>query len=95
LNVIIYIYNAFFSDVYLLDYTKQPKIKTITIKDFIDYKFNEGKTQRDELNYIDTFKVGLIMYLLIIKKLKFYWFVFNQNEVLLKLFEYRTRFEEM
>jgi hypothetical protein len=49
-------YNAFLSDVYLLDYKKEPKIKTITIKDFNNYKFNEGKTERNELNYINTFK---------------------------------------
>ena len=36
-------YNAFMSDVYLLDYKTVPKIKTISIKDFKDYKFNESK----------------------------------------------------
>ena len=49
-------YNAFLSNVYLLDYKTVPKIKTITIKDFYNYKFNEGKTERNELNYIKTLK---------------------------------------
>jgi hypothetical protein len=33
------------------------QITTITIKDFDNYKFNEGKTQRNELNYINTFNI--------------------------------------
>ena len=37
-------YNAFLSDVYLLHFKKQPKINTITIKDFYNYKFQDGKT---------------------------------------------------
>ena len=84
-------YNAFLSDVYLLDYTKQPKIKTITIKDFNDYKFNEGKTERNELNYINTFKSWINNIFNDHKKdINFNWFVLNQNEVFLKLFEYRN-----
>jgi len=85
------IYNAFLSDVYLLDYNKQPKIKTITIKDFNDYKFNEGKTERNELNYINTFK-SWINNIFIDRKtdLNFNWFILNQNETLFKLFEYRN-----
>ena len=79
------------SDVYLLDYTKQPKIKTITIKDFNDYKFNEGKTERNELNYINTFKSWINNIFIDHKKdINFNWFVLNQNEVFLKLFEYRN-----
>jgi hypothetical protein len=85
------IYNGFLSDVYLLDYNKQPKIKTITIKDFNDYKFNEGKTERNELNYINTFKSWINNIFIDHKKdLNFNWFVLNQNEVLFKLFEYRN-----
>jgi hypothetical protein len=84
-------YNAFLSGVYLLDYKTVPKIKTITIKDFKDYKFNEGKTQRNELNYINTFKSWINNIFTDHKKdLNFNWFVLNQNEVLLKLFEYRN-----
>jgi hypothetical protein len=41
---------------YLLDYKTVPKIKIITIKDLYNYEFNEGKTERNELNCIDTFK---------------------------------------
>ena len=79
-------YNGFLSNVYLLDYNKQPKIKTITIKDFNDYKFNEGKTQRNELNYINTFKSWVNNIFTDHKKdLNFNWFVLNQNEVLFKL----------
>ena len=85
------IYNGFLSDVNLLDYNKQPKIKTITIKDFNDYKFNEGKTERNELNYINTFKSWINNIFIDHKKdLNFNWFVLNQNEVLFKLFEYRN-----
>ena len=84
-------YNAFMSDVYLLDYKKEPKIKTITIKDFNDYKFNEGKTQRNELNYINTFKSWVNNIFIDHKKdINFNWFVLNQNEVFFKLFEYRN-----
>jgi hypothetical protein len=43
---------VFLSDVYLLAYNKQPKIETITMNDFNDYKFSEGKTHRNEINYI-------------------------------------------
>jgi len=85
------IYNAFMSDVYLLDYTKQPKIKTITIKDFNDYKFNAGKTERNELNYINTFKSWINNIFIDHKKdINFNWFILNQNEILFKLFEYRN-----
>jgi len=85
------LYNAFLSDVYLLDYTKQPKMKTITIKDFNNYKFNEGKTERNELNYINTFKSWINNIFIDHKRdLNFNWFVLNQNEVFLKLFEYRN-----
>ena len=84
-------YNAFMSDVYLLDYKKEPKIKTITIKDFNNYKFNEGKTERNELNYINTFKSWINNIFTEHKKdLNFNWFVLNQNEVFFKLFEYRN-----
>ena len=84
-------YNGFLSNVYLLDYNKQPKIKTITIKDFNDFKFNKGKTQRNELNYINTFKAWINKIFTDHKKdLNFNWFVLNQNEVLFKLFEYRN-----
>ena len=84
-------YNAFMSDVYLLDYKTVPKIKTITIKDFKDYKFNESKTQRSELNYINTFKSWINnIFTEHNKDINFNWFVLNQNEVLFKLFEYRN-----
>ena len=84
-------YNAFLSNVYLLDYKTVPKIKTITIKDFYNYKFNEGKTERNELNYINTFKSWINnIFTDRQKEINFNWFVLNQNEVLLKLFEYRN-----
>ena len=74
-----------------MDYNKQPKIKTITIKEFNDFKFNKGKTQRNELNYINTFKAWINKNFTDHKKdLNFNWFVLNQNEVLFKLFEYRN-----
>ena len=79
------------SDVYLLDYKTAPKIKTISIKDFKDYKFNESKTQRNELNYINTFKSWINnIFTEHNKDINFNWFVLNQNEVLFKLFEYRN-----
>ena len=84
-------YNGFMSDVYLLDYKTAPKIKTISIKDFKDYKFNESKTQRNELNYINTFKSWINnIFTEHNKDINFNWFVLNQNEVLFKLFEYRN-----
>ena len=85
-------YNGFLSNVYLLDYKTVPKIKTITIKDFYNYKFNEGKTQRNELNYINTFKSWINnIFSNHNKDLNFNWFVLNQNEVLFDLFEYRNK----
>ena len=85
-------YNGFLSNVYLLDYKTVPKIKTITIKDFYNYKFNEGKTQRNELNYINTFKSWINnIFTNHNKDLNFNWFVLNQNEVLFDLFEYRNK----
>ena len=79
-------YNGFMSDVYLLDYKTAPKIKTISIKDFKDYKFNESKTQRNELNYINTFKSWINnIFTEHNKDLNFNWFVLSQNEVFLKL----------
>lgn len=84
-------YNGFLSNVYLLDYKTTPKIKTITIKDFYNYKFNNGKTTRNELNYINTFKSWINNIFIEHKKdINFNWFVLNQNEVFLKLFEYRN-----
>jgi len=84
-------YNAFLSDVYLLDFKKQPKINTITIKDFYDYKFQDGKTTRNELNYINTFKSWINNIFTDHKKdLNFNYFVLNQNEILYKLIEYRN-----
>ena len=83
--------NAFLCNVYLLDYKTIPKTKTITIKDFYNYKFNEGKTQRNELNSINTFKSWINnVFTDRQKELYFNWFVLNQNEVLYKLFEYRN-----
>ena len=73
-------YNAFMSDVYLLDYKTVPKIKTITIKDFKDYKFKDGKSERNELNYINTFKSWINNIFIDHKKdINFNWFVLNQN----------------
>jgi len=84
-------YNAFLSDVYLLDYKKQPTIKTITIKDFYNYKYQDGNTPRTELNYINTFKSWINNIFTDHKKdLNFNYFIMNQNEVLFKLFEYRN-----
>ena len=84
-------YTAFLSDVYLLDFKKQPKINTITIKDFYDYKFQDGKTTRNELNYINTFKSWINNIFTDHKKdLNFNYFVLNQNEILFKLIEYRN-----
>jgi hypothetical protein len=66
-------------------------MKTITIKDFKDYKFNESKTQRNELNYINTFKSWTNnIFTEHNKDLNFNWFLLSQNEVFLKLFEYRN-----
>jgi hypothetical protein len=67
------------------------QITTITIKDFDNYKFNEGKTQRNELNHINTFKSWINnVFTYHQKELNFNWFVLNQNEVLYKLFEHRN-----
>ena len=82
-------YNAFTSDVYLLDFKKQPKLNVITIKDFYNYKFQDGKTTRNELNYINTFKSWINnIFTDHNKDLNFNYFVLNQNEVLFKLIEY-------
>ena len=84
-------YNAFLSDVYLLDFKKQPKLNNITIKDFYNYKFQDGKTQRNELNYINTFKSWINnIFTDHNKDLNFNYFVLNQNEILYKLIEYRN-----
>ena len=84
-------YNAFLSDVYILDFKKQPKLNTITIKDFYNYKFQDGKTTRNELNYINTFKSWINNIFIDHKKdLNFNYFVLNQNEALFKLIEYRN-----
>ncbi len=63
------VYYVFLSDVCLLDYNKQPKIKTIVIQDFNDYKINEGKPERNELNNIYTFKSWINNILLNTKKI--------------------------
>ena len=75
-------YNAFTSDVYLLDFKKQPKLNVITIKDFYNYKFQDGKTTRNELNYINTFKSWINNIFTDHKTdLNFNYFVLNQNEI--------------
>ena len=84
-------YNAFTSDVYLLDFKKQPKLNVITIKDFYNYKFQDGKTTRNELNYINTFKSWINNIFTDHKTdINFNYFVLNQNEILFKLIEYRN-----
>ena len=85
-------YNAFLSDVYLLDYKKQPKINEITLKDFYGYKFQEGKTTRNELNYINIFKSWVNnIFIEHNQDQNLNYFILKQNEVLLKLFEYRNK----
>ena len=49
------IYNAFLSDVYLLDYKTEPTLKTILIKDFKAHKYQGTTTDKTEKDYNDNF----------------------------------------
>ena len=85
-------YNAFLSDVYLLDFKKQPKLNVITIKDFYNYKFQDTKKDTTETGYITTFKAWVNNIFIDHKKdLNFNYFVLNHNDVFFKLFEYRNK----
>ncbi len=53
------IYNAFMSDVYLLDYKTEPKLKTILIKDFKQHKYQGTTKDKTEKDYNDTFNNGI------------------------------------
>ena len=83
------IYNAFLSDVYLLDYKTEPTLKTILIKDFKAHKYQGTITDKTEKDYNDNFNNWINNIFQEHKKdLNFNWFVLNQNEVLYKLLEY-------
>jgi len=49
------IYNAFMSEVYLLDYKTEPKLKTILIKDFKQHKYQGTTKDKTEKDYNDSF----------------------------------------
>ncbi len=49
---------------------------------------NLVKQQRNELNFINIFKIGFIIFYWTQQIFKLYWFVLNQNDKLLKLFQY-------
>ena len=83
------IYNAFMSDVYLLDYKTEPKLKTILIKDFKQHKYQGTTKDKTEKDYNDSFNNWINNIFTDRKKdLNFNWFVLNQNEVLYKLLQF-------
>jgi hypothetical protein len=85
------IYNAFLNGVYLLDYKTKPKIKSIIKKDFFNYKYKGENTDRTELNYINVYKAWINnIFQEHSTDINLDWFIYNQNEVLLKLLEYRN-----
>jgi hypothetical protein len=85
------IYNAFLNGVYLLDYKTKPKIISINKKDFFNYKFKGENTDRTELNYINVYKAWINnIFQEHSTDNNLDWFIYNQNEVLSKLLEYRN-----
>ena len=85
------IYNSFKTGVYLLDYKSKPQIKSITKKDFFNYKFKGTNTDRTELNYINVFKSWVNnIFPEHASDLNLDYFIYNQNEVLYKLLLYRN-----
>ena len=85
------LYNAFLNGVYLLDYKTKPKIKSIIKKDFFNYKYKGENTDRTELNYINVYKAWINnIFQEHSTDVNLDWFIYNQNEVLSKLLEYRN-----
>ena len=85
------IYNAFLNGVYLLDYKTKPQINSISKKDFYNYKYKGDNTERTELNYINVYKAWINnIFPEHASDINFDWFILNQNEVFLKLLEYRN-----
>ena len=85
------IYNSFKNGVYLLDYKVKPQIISITKKDFFNYKYKGENTERTELNYINVYKSWVNnIFPEHASDLNLDYFIYNQNEVLYKLLEYRN-----
>lgn len=85
-------YDAFKNGIYLLDYKSTPTINSINVKDFLNFKYKGNNVERTELNYINTFKSWISKFFQEHHNdTNFNWFVVNQNEVLLKLLEYRSK----
>jgi hypothetical protein len=85
-------YNAWLNGVYLLDYSKSYKMKTLSVEDFFNYEYIiEGNTETTEKNYITTYKAWINK---IIPERKnettMDWVIINQNKVLLKLMKARS-----
>ena len=85
------IFNGFTNNIYLLDYKQKPKITTIIKKDFYGYKYKGDNKDRTELNYINVYKAWINnIFPEHANDLNLDFFIYNQNEVLYKLFEYRN-----
>lgn len=86
-------YNSFLNNIHLLDYNKAPKFKSLLVDDFINYKLiKEGNTESTEKVYITYFNSWINN---IFPRRKndstLDWIILNQNKVLLKLFDYRSK----
>ena len=85
-------YNAWINGVYLLDYSKPYKMKSLSVEDFFNYEYIvEGNTETTEKNYITVYKAWINKIMPERKtETTLDWVVVNQNKVLLKLMESRS-----
>ena len=85
-------YIAWINGVYLLDYSKPYKMKSLSVEDFFNYEYIvEGNTETTEKNYITVYKAWINKIMPERKtETTLDWVVVNQNKVLLKLMESRS-----
>ena len=86
------IYDSWLNNVFLLDYTRKPKITTIFRDDFYKFDYQGVNAQRTETTYINVYKSWINNIFIGEKDNKnLDWVTLNQSEVLLKLLEYRNQ----
>ena len=85
-------FNTFINKVYLLDFKNKPKLKTINKDKFLNYVYKEkDNTDRTEKNYVSTYNTWINNIFQDESNNKnLFWFVLNQNNVLLELLKYRS-----
>lgn len=84
-------YNSWINQIYLLDYKRVQKFKTIKVIDFFNLRYKGDQTERNEKNYISHFKTWINNFFIDqAKEENLKWFCINQNQVLLTLFKARN-----